>query len=113
MTPEDKCIFCKIARKELPSKIVFEDDDVLAFEDIKPQAPVHVVIIPKKHVESAAGSPRAFDGVFAAAEKIAEAKRVSGSGYRIVMNRGRDAGQALDHLHLHLLGARALAWPPG
>lgn len=111
------CIFCKIAKKEISSKIVFEDDEVLAFEDINPQAPVHIIIIPKTHLDKL--SDIREDGaqiagrLVLAANKIAEEKKVARSGYRIVVNNGQDAGQAVMHLHLHLLGARAMKWPPG
>jgi histidine triad (HIT) family protein len=111
------CVFCKIARGEIPARIVFEDSVIMAFDDIKPQAPVHVVIIPKTHIEKVA-SPADNDGAIVgrmikAARDAANAKGVGESGYRIVINCGKDAGQEVPHLHAHLLGGRVLAWPPG
>ncbi|MBP7055962.1 MAG: histidine triad nucleotide-binding protein [Candidatus Omnitrophica bacterium] len=113
----DKCIFCKIARKEIPAKIVYEDDQVLAFEDTKPQAPVHVLIIPHDHIEKVSDLNEK-DAVMAgkviiAAKKIARAKGLDDSGYRIVMNCNRDAGQEVFHIHAHLMGGRKFNWPPG
>ncbi|MFA5143112.1 MAG: histidine triad nucleotide-binding protein [Candidatus Omnitrophota bacterium] len=111
------CLFCRIARKEIPSKIVLEDSSVLAFEDVNPQAPVHVLLIPKEHIEKISGlSERHIELVgrlILAAKDIASRKGVQESGYRIVMNCNRDAGQAVFHLHLHLLGGRKFSWPPG
>jgi histidine triad (HIT) family protein len=116
MTMPD-CIFCRIARKEIPAKAVFEDDLVLAFEDIKPQAPVHIVVIPKEHIEKLSDIDRERAGIMgrltAAANKIAADKGIASTGYRVVVNCGKNAGQAVAHLHLHLLGGRALGWPPG
>jgi histidine triad (HIT) family protein len=112
----DGCLFCRIAAGEIPAKIVYEDDDVLAFRDIDPKAPVHVLVIPRKHVASAS----ALDGdadlagrLLLAATHIAEEEGLGGSGYRIITNTGRDGGQSVDHLHLHVLGGRAMTWPPG
>lgn len=111
------CIFCKIIRKEIPAAIIFENDTVLAFEDLHPQAPVHVLIIPKKHISGIAVLEPA-DALLAgeliiAAKSIAEAKGLSGSGYRVAFNSGKDAGQEVLHLHLHMLGGRKFTWPPG
>ncbi|MCE5299504.1 MAG: histidine triad nucleotide-binding protein [Spirochaetia bacterium] len=111
------CLFCKIAKKEIPSKVVHEDDKVLAFEDLNPQAPVHVLIIPKKHIPtlndvSAADRDHVF-AMIEAAKKIAADKGLSENGYRTVFNVNRDAGQTVFHLHLHLLGGRKFIWPPG
>ncbi len=110
------CLFCKIANKEIPSIIVYEDDEVLAFRDIDPKAPSHILLIPKKHIDSAACLSQA-DGpllgrMFAAAAQLAEEEGLSG-GWRIVSNVGQDGGQSVGHLHFHLLGGRALGWPPG
>lgn len=109
------CLFCKIANKQIPSSVVHEDDEVMAFNDIAPQAPVHVLVIPKKHVASV-DELEGMDVVkdlFAVMKKIAREKGLDRSGYRIVVNHGKDAGQAVPHLHFHLLGGRSLAWPPG
>lgn len=111
------CLFCKIARKEIPAKLVFEDEDVVAFEDINPQAPVHVLFIPREHVASAAEVSAAHGDVlvelFTAAAAHAREKGIADSGYRIVTNVGDDAGQSVHHLHLHLVGGRQMMWPPG
>lgn len=110
------CIFCKIAGKEIPSEILYEDEQVVAFADIQPQAPVHILIIPKKHVPSLAHleeSDEALMGrVIMVAKKLAEEKGLS-DGYRLVTNCGESAGQTVMHLHFHLLGGRAFQWPPG
>jgi len=107
------CIFCKIAGKEVKSSIVLESGTVMAFDDISPQAPVHVVIIPKEHITSVAGLNGIVQEMFKAAIKVAKAKGVDSSGYRMVMNSGSDAGQAVEHMHFHLIGGRKLVWPPG
>lgn len=111
------CIFCKIAKKEMPSSIVYEDDDLIAFNDINPQAPIHVVVIPKKHIERISDLNLEDAGLTArailAANKIAEKMRVADSGYRLVINCNKDAGQAVFHIHIHLLGGRRMNWPPG
>ena len=109
------CVFCKIANKQIPSSIVFEDDRVVAFNDIAPQAPVHVLVIPKKHVTSVAelDEMELVKELFAVMKRIAQQKGIDRSGYRIVVNHGKDAGQAVPHLHFHLLGGRSLEWPPG
>jgi histidine triad (HIT) family protein len=111
----DDCLFCRIVRREIPASLVFEDEDVVAFRDINPQAPVHVVIIPRQHVASLndADDAALIGGLSLAAAKIARAEGVAESGYRTVINTNRDAGQTVFHLHLHLLGGRRLAWPPG
>lgn len=111
------CIFCKIIKKEIPAKIVFEDNNVLAFEDINPQAPVHIVIVPKTHIEKLshikAENVVNIGRLMLAANKIAKEENIQESGYRVVVNCGHDAGQAVLHLHLHLLGGRKMGWPPG
>lgn len=116
MAKED-CLFCRIAGKEIPAKIVFEDSHLLAFEDVQPQAPVHILIIPKEHVDKVADLAERdsvlIGRLVLAANKIADSKGISGSGYRIVINCNRDAGQAVFHLHIHLLGGRKFTWPPG
>ena len=111
------CLFCKIAAGEIPSTKAYEDERVLAFYDIDPQAPVHVLIIPKKHIASAdavtASDAALLFHMFEVAQQIARDKGLTESGYRLVTNVGRDAGQSVPHLHLHLLGGRSLQWPPG
>ena len=111
------CLFCKIVQKTIPAKIVYEDDRTLAFDDINPQAPVHALVIPKTHV-AAVQDCRDHDRdllaqLLIACTNVAKQKGLSDSGYRIVTNTGRDAGQTVFHLHLHVLGGRHLAWPPG
>lgn len=111
------CIFCKIAEKKIPSKIVHEDDKVVAFDDVNPQAPTHVLVIPRKHVASIAELNEADSGLLAhlmmTGNKIAKQKGIAEGGYRIVVNTGRNGGQTVLHLHLHVLGGRAMHWPPG
>lgn len=109
------CIFCKIVAKQIPASIVYEDDKVLAFNDIAPQAPVHVLVIPKEHVASLAEvkDHSVLSDIFRVVNKIAIEKGVDQSGFRTVINNGRAAGQAVGHLHVHLLGGRDFSWPPG
>ncbi len=111
------CVFCRIINKEAPARIVHEDDLLLAFEDIHPQAPVHILVIPKEHIVSLDRAPRGGEELLGrllvAARDLARAKGIAAGGYRIVLNTGPDSGQAVDHLHLHLIGGRRLAWPPG
>jgi len=108
------CIFCKIANKEMPSEIVYEDDEVVAFKDIKPVAPVHLLIITKKHIPSVdhleSGDKELIGSLFLVAQKIAREQGVAETGYRLVFNVGPDAGQTVDHLHLHLIGGHKLPW---
>lgn len=111
------CLFCKFASGEIAPNVAYEDDTVLAFYDIAPQAPVHVLVIPKRHISSA----HALDGEDAAlwlhlievVQRIAKENGLDETGYRVVTNVGADAGQSVPHLHLHLLGGREMAWPPG
>jgi len=111
----DDCLFCRIVRREIPATLVFEDEHVVAFRDINPQAPVHVVIVPREHVASLNDATDAalIGRLSLAAAQIALAEGVGQSGYRTVINTNRDAGQTVFHVHLHLLGGRHLAWPPG
>jgi len=112
----DDCIFCKIIKGELPSKKVHEDDLVYAFEDINPQAPVHVVIIPKEHFDSVLSVPAGsniISHIHTVANRIALKLEVADKGFRLVNNCGVDGGQTVPHLHYHLLGGRCLQWPPG
>jgi len=110
------CIFCKIASGQLRSDIVFEDEDVIAFKDLNPVAPVHLLLIPKKHFESLNDIEKADDALAAKLLKtIYEIARNEGieAGYRVVTNIGESAGQSVKHLHFHILGGRNLNWPPG
>mgnify|MGYP000716820177 FL=1 len=110
------CLFCKIAAGEIPSKKIYEDEDLLAFYDINPEAPVHFLVIPKKHIASAAElrpeNSVIVAKIFVVISRIAKELGLS-SGYRIVNNCGEDAGQTVQHLHFHVLAGRSLAWPPG
>ncbi len=111
------CIFCKIAKGEIPSDKVYEDDKILVFHDIEPEAPVHVLIIPKKHIstlnEVEESNSGVFSNIFKKIPEIANILGVDESGYRIVSNCGKDALQTVDHIHFHLLAKRSLKWPPG
>ena len=112
----DDCLFCKIAAGEIPSSKLFEDDTLLAFYDIDPQAPVHFLVIPKKHIQSAAALTEE-DGallghVFAVIARLCKELGCD-NGYRVVSNVGEDGGQSVKHLHFHVLAKRSLAWPPG
>ena len=110
------CLFCKIASGTIPVERVYEDDDVLAFPDINPQAPTHVLFIPKQHIAShadaAADHAELLGRLLLAVGEVARKKGLS-NGYRLVINTGPDAGQSVDHLHVHLLGGRSMGWPPG
>jgi histidine triad (HIT) family protein len=110
------CLFCKIAAKKIPSKIVYEDEDVFAFEDIGPQAPTHILICPRKHFASLSEATPQDQGVLGKIQLVAAelARKLRlGEGYRTVVNTGAGAGQSVFHLHLHLLGGRTFHWPPG
>jgi histidine triad (HIT) family protein len=111
------CIFCRIAAGEIPAKLVREDENVVAFRDIDPKAPTHVVVIPRRHIASVndlePGDAALLGEIFLAAKEIAREEGIAASGYRLVMNAGRDGGQSVDHIHLHLLGGRRHSWPPG
>lgn len=111
----DDCLFCRIVRKEIPAKLVAEDEHSLAFRDVNPQAPVHVLVIPKEHVPSLneASDAAMLGRLSLMAAQIARAEGISGDGYRTVLNTNSAAGQTVFHIHLHLLGGRALHWPPG
>ena len=110
------CLFCKIGKKEIPSKIVYEDPDLFAFEDIHPQAPTHILICPRKHVasltESSSEDTAILGRMLLVAAQLAIERKLT-DGYRTILNNGRGAGQSVFHLHLHLLGGRAFRWPPG
>jgi histidine triad (HIT) family protein len=117
MTAMADCLFCKLIARKIPSAIVYEDDHVLAFNDINPQAPTHVLVIPKRHIASLndllPGDDQLVGELVRRAAAIAEARGISAAGFRTVFNTNRDAGQTVFHLHLHLLGGRGMAWPPG
>jgi histidine triad (HIT) family protein len=110
------CVFCNIVDGQIPSTAVFEDDLVYAFADLHPQAPVHVLIVPREHIASMQETDQSKQAILGrlhwAAAEIAR-RRGLGNGYRVVVNTGEDGGQTVDHLHLHLLGGRPMAWPPG
>jgi histidine triad (HIT) family protein len=111
------CLFCKIAKNKIPAKIVYEDDKALAFEDINPQAPVHMLIIPRKHISSnldITGNDHELIGhMYQVANELAKQRGVANRGFRLVMNCNSDAGQTVFHIHLHMLAGRAMHWPPG
>ncbi|WP_050435425.1 HIT domain-containing protein [Chondromyces crocatus] len=111
------CIFCKIANKEIPTKVVLEDEDWLAFHDTNPQAPTHVLVIPKRHVaglREAAPEDQALLGkLLLGAQQVAAATGIQETGFRTVINSGANAGQTVFHLHVHVIGGRAMGWPPG
>lgn len=111
----DGCLFCKIVAREIPATIVSETDDALAFRDISPAAPVHVLVIPKAHHDSLAiADDEAMLGhLMSFAAKVAAQEGIAESGYRTVVNTGHNGGQTVDHLHLHVLGGRRMTWPPG
>ena len=110
-------IFAKIIAKQIPAKIVFEDDRALAFCDIGPKAPVHILVIQKKHIarvsEAKVEDEALLGQLLTVAAEIARREGIDATGYRLVINKGRDAGESVPHLHVHLLGGRALQWPPG
>lgn len=114
---DEACIFCKIARKEIPAKILFESARIVAFEDLKPQAPFHVLIIPKRHIARVSDIQKQdavlIGELFLAAKDIAGNNGIESSGYRLVANCNKDAGQEVFHIHLHLMGGRKFTWPPG
>ena len=111
------CLFCKIRDGEIQGDIVFENDEVLAFNDVNPQAPVHVLIIPKKHISTVndmdAGDEVIMGKLFSVAKMIAAQQGVADDGYRLVVNCNEKAGQTVFHIHMHLLGGRNMTWPPG
>ena len=113
----EKCIFCKMIRREMQAKIVFEDNTIIAIEDINPQAPVHLLLIPKKHIsttmEIEKEDSEILSAVFQSAKHLAKEKQIDESGFRIVLNCNEGAGQSVFHIHFHLLGGRQMTWPPG
>jgi histidine triad (HIT) family protein len=111
----DSCLFCRIARREIPATLVAETEHCVAFRDINPQAPVHVLVIPREHVASLneARDPALVGRLALLAAEIAEREGIAEGGYRTVINTNADAGQTVFHIHLHLLGGRPMGWPPG
>lgn len=111
------CLFCKIRDGEIPANVIYQDDDVLAFEDVNPQAPTHVLVVPKKHISTVNDLQEDDAGLvgklYLAAKKITADARVADDGYRLVMNCNEQAGQTVFHLHLHVLAGRNMTWPPG
>ena len=117
MAADPNCLFCKIVAGEIPSTRVHEDDVVIAFRDIAPRAPTHILAIPRDHIASAADLTEAdapmLGRLFATIAEIARREGIAGAGYRLVSNVGQWGGQTVDHLHIHLLGGRPFEWPPG
>ncbi len=113
----ENCLFCKIVAKAIPAKIEYEDDEILAFHDIHPQAPVHILFIPKKHIESLAhiteDDTLLIGKIHKKIQETAKRLGLEDSGYRVINNTGRDGGQTVFHIHFHLLGKRPMKWPPG
>jgi histidine triad (HIT) family protein len=111
------CLFCRIVSRDIPASIVYEDDHVVAFNDINPKAPTHVLVVPKRHIASlndlTAEDDRIVGELVRRAAAIAQERGISAGGFRTVFNTNRDAGQTVFHIHLHLLGGRSLTWPPG
>ena len=110
------CLFCKIIEGTIPSKSVYQDDQCIAFHDIDPKAPVHVLVIPRKHIASLADAGKNDEGLLGhllwAAAEVARMQGLA-NGYRVAISTGKDGGQTVDHLHVHVLGGRAMSWPPG
>ena len=111
------CVFCRIARHEIAAEIVYEDENVVAFQDLNPVAPVHILVIPKRHIPGVVSLGEEDAGlvgsIVLAIKKLAQEKSVVQDGFRIVINQGKGAGQSVPHLHFHLLGGRQMDWPPG
>jgi histidine triad (HIT) family protein len=115
--PNDDCLFCRIVAMEIPAEIVYEDDTVMAFRDISPKAPVHILLIPREHITSAASltdkNGPMLGRLFSVAAELARDEGIAKSGYRMTTNSGAGAGQSVMHLHFHLMGGRQMGWPPG
>ncbi|MBA7541773.1 Purine nucleoside phosphoramidase [subsurface metagenome] len=113
----EDCIFCKIINKKIPASIVFEDEKIIAFNDINPQAPIHILFIPREHFASLNDVPEEKKNILShlllKARQIAQEKGIAEKGYRIVLNTAKDSGQEVFHIHFHLLGGRRMHWPPG
>ena len=114
---DSDCIFCRIVRRQAPGDIVYQDEEVTAFRDINPQAPVHILVVPNRHIPAVAALGREDTGLagrlILTARELAEREGIARAGYRLVFNNGPQGGQSVDHLHLHLLGGRPMRWPPG
>jgi histidine triad (HIT) family protein len=112
-----KCLFCSIADKSIPADIVFENEDIIAFNDINPQAPHHILVIPKKHIENilefSENDDKLLVKITRAIQTIAKKTQMDSQGLRVVINTGKNAGQTVYHVHFHLLGGRSMQWPPG
>ena len=117
MTADPTCLFCRIVEGSIPAAMVHEDDEIIAFRDIAPRAPTHILVIPREHIPSAASLTQAdapmLGRLFATVADIARHEGIADAGYRLVSNVGRWGGQTVDHLHIHLLGGRPFGWPPG
>jgi histidine triad (HIT) family protein len=113
----ENCLFCKIAEKKISAKIVYEDEQAVAFEDINPQAPVHLLIIPKKHIATTLdiepNDTRLIGHLYRVAATLAKERRIDQRGFRLVANTNAESGQTVFHLHIHLIGGRIMRWPPG
>lgn len=111
----EPCIFCRIAHGEVPAQMVVNNKEIMAFRDVNPQAPVHILVVPKKHVSSLddVSDSDLLGRMLSMAAALARQEKIARSGYRTVINTGKDGGQSVDHLHIHLLGGRAMTWPPG
>jgi histidine triad (HIT) family protein len=111
------CIFCKIINKEIKSEVVYEDERFVVFKDINPQAPIHLLLVPKKHISSineiSDEDEKFLDGVFSVIKKVATDLDFANSGYRVVINTGKDSGQEVLHIHFHIFAKRRFSWPPG
>lgn len=114
---ETDCVFCRIVRGELPSETVLEEDDLVAFRDLNPQAPTHVLVVPRRHIASVneleAGDAELAGRLILAGRRVAGEEGLADGGYRLVLNTGSDGGQTVDHVHLHVIGGRRMTWPPG
>lgn len=112
-----ECIFCRIIQGEIPAKIIYQDEKVIAFADISPQAPIHLLIVPKKHMATLLDleeeDKELVGHIYLVAKQLALENNIALSGFRLVTNCNKDAGQAVFHIHFHLLGGRKMAWPPG
>lgn len=115
MSATDDCLFCRIVRREIPASIMWEDEHALAFRDVDPKSPIHVLVIPKRHVATLNEATDAvlLGRLLLAARELAEGEGIAQTGYRTVINTGADAGQTVFHLHVHVLGGRHMKWPPG
>ena len=116
-SPSDKCLFCRIISGEIPARKIHEDDDVIAFEDINPQAPTHLLVIPRKHIpmlnDLTVSDTSTIGTLIVSATEIARILGLHNDGYRLVVNNGEAAGQTVFHIHVHILGGRPFSWPPG